>query len=252
MPDGEPAVKPTMAEWWKETEELQRSRGKGMLFVPLIKRGDLVFDIGANRGLLTMLFRDLGARVVAVEPLFAIGKRFVREFDWKFGDDEMVTTIPLAISTRPRIVMWVHQNQPVLSSVSSAWMRKSAHKGYYHKKNTRPKWVRTTTINALIAEYGMPSFIKVDVEGSENNVIRTLSKPVAAMSMEFHEDWVPKPSMKHMMKLADYEWNYALNETGKYALGVWTTIKRLLSHMRNHLTKGGPESWGDIYCRIRV
>ena len=136
-----------------------------------------------------------------------------------------------------------------MSSGSSVWMRKSAHKKYYQRKNTDPRWVKTTTLDALIEEYGMPVFVKVDVEGAENSVLRTLSRPVPALSMEFHEDWIPKLAMGKLAGLADYEWNYALNQTGSYVLPEWGTIKAMRAYMRTHLARFGPLSWGDIYCR---
>ena len=49
--------KHTVAEWWGLAAQAQKSRRKIELFPELIKPGDLVFDIGANRGMMTMVFR---------------------------------------------------------------------------------------------------------------------------------------------------------------------------------------------------
>ena len=48
----------------------QRRRSSAMdaLYRRFVKRGDLVFDIGAHVGDRVAAFRRLGARVVAVEP----------------------------------------------------------------------------------------------------------------------------------------------------------------------------------------
>ena len=45
-----------------------RSRAMDALYGQFVKRGDLVFDIGAHVGDRVASFRRLGARVVAVEP----------------------------------------------------------------------------------------------------------------------------------------------------------------------------------------
>ena len=238
-----------MVECWERARNAPRSHRKRSLCEPLISAGDLVFDIGASRGMLTLVFRWLGARVIAVEPLFAIGPEYVREFAWKFGSDDMVTTVPKAVAPKPSLLMKVHKNLPFLSSGSIPWMRESAHARFYNSRSTRSATVATTTLDALIGEYGLPQFIKIDVEGAESNVIRTLSQPVPAMSMEFHEDWKPVSGMEHMMGLADYEWNYANGFRGDYIWRKWQTIPAMLTYMDKHLLKRGPLSWGDIYCR---
>ena len=46
----------------------RRSRAMDALYGRFVKRGDLVFDIGAHVGDRVAAFRRLGAKVVAVEP----------------------------------------------------------------------------------------------------------------------------------------------------------------------------------------
>ena len=41
-----------------------------------------------------------------------------------------------------------------------------------------------TTLDALIAEHGLPDFIKIDTEGHEAAVLQGLSAPVPALSFE--------------------------------------------------------------------
>jgi 16S rRNA A1518/A1519 N6-dimethyltransferase RsmA/KsgA/DIM1 with predicted DNA glycosylase/AP lyase activity len=45
------------------------NKGKALeLYSSFVKKGSLVFDVGANEGNRTAIFLELGAKVVAVEP----------------------------------------------------------------------------------------------------------------------------------------------------------------------------------------
>ena len=79
----------------------------------------------------------------------------------------------------------------------------------------------------------------------------TLSRPVRAFNMEYHEDWIPFKAIKHMDRLGKYEWNFSLDQQGVFVLPDWTTSVKMLQYMRATLTKKGPGSWGDLYGRLR-
>src|SRR3712207_7831831 len=69
-------------------------RNQRRLFAELVRPGDLVFDVGANIGEFTGAFRDLGARVVAVEPQPRLGEHLRR----RFGSDPGITVVGTAVS----------------------------------------------------------------------------------------------------------------------------------------------------------
>lgn len=241
--------KHTIAEWWGLADQAQKSRRKIELFRELIEPGDLVFDIGANRGMMTMVFRWLDARVVAVEPLLAIAPQTIPELKWKYGSDPNVQIVPKAVAPTPEIAIWLHKNIPYLSSVNRTWMTRSAHRVYYSHKNCRKKTVEAITLDALITEYGEPKFIKIDVEGSENLVLKTLTHPVQSLSLEFHQDWIPKTGLTHLMGYGKYTFNWARNFIGDYVLPEWVSYSELMQSFYRSLAKKGPQSWGDLYAK---
>lgn len=242
----------TMVEWWRRAEQAQASRGKRDLLRQFIQPGDLVFDVGANRGVMTLTFRQLAARVVAVEPLFSAAPHLVREFQWKFGKVDGVIAIANAVSDEiGTVTMSVHKNLPYLSSCDKPWMTESAHAKMYNDVACQRVQVRTTTLDALIERYGEPAFVKIDVEGYESTVIRGLTHPVQALSFEFHEDWLTDAAMVTgwLDVMGNYEYNYALDNRGRMIFDQFVSGSELFARLKTTLTKRGRGSWGDIYAR---
>lgn len=137
----------------------------------------LVFDIGANLGFTTQAFLDTGAeRVIAVEPdsyNFAVLKV-------KFGHNSRVTIIPTAISAyEGKASLWLHQSDGALHTMETKW-QKSVGSDKYPEKVT----VKTITLDGLIEEYGIPTFVKIDVEGHEWKVLQGLHHPIPLISIE--------------------------------------------------------------------
>lgn len=241
-----------MAEWWQWSMEVEEKSLPS--YAPFVKRGDLVFDIGANQGRKVYIFRKLGAKVIAVDPLFAFGDKFVPEFYWKWGKDKDVVAVDRAVTPGRTAEISINQFMPYVSSIDRRWMTESAHapkhgQPYYAPKSLIKRQVKGITLDGLINIYGMPSFIKVDVEGFENQAIATLSTPVRGINMEFHRDWIPWAAMEHMDSLGAYEWNYCLGNWGEF-VGTWGTRDNLLMTLRKNLTESGNGSWGDIYGRL--
>ena len=79
-----------------------------------------------------------------------------------------------------------------ISSLSSDWVRAVQKTGRFSEyKWNRKQTVFIDTLDSLIAQYGVPAFMKIDVEGFEDQVVSGLSIPVGAISMEFNlPKWV--------------------------------------------------------------
>ena len=244
--------KMTIAEWWADQERRRRARRMTYPFEPFIEPGDLAFDIGSNQGVMTILLRWLGARVIAVDPLYVAAPQYVREFGWKFGEDSDVITVAKAVSDHEgEIALHVHRNLPSYSTVDEAYRTKSAHAKYFSDRNCSRVKVPTTTLDALIAKYGEPVFIKIDVEGHEESVIRGLSIPVRALNFEFHQDRLRMVLnvTQRLNSLADYEYNWSTNQGSFRIKDGWLASAELLAYLRANLTKSGEGAWGDVYCR---
>ena len=156
---------------------------KDRLYAQFIKPGDLVFDVGAHVGDRVASFRRLGARVVAIEPQPALA------FTLKalYGRDRNVTVESTALGKNTGTLnMKINLDNPTVSTASVAFI--AAAKGASGWE--RQVWEKTisvpvTTLDTLIEAHGMPTFVKIDVEGFEAEVLAGMTRPAAALSFEF-------------------------------------------------------------------
>jgi len=211
-----------------------------------IRSGDLCFDVGANMGNRTEAFLKLGARVVAVEPQ-ANCVVVLRE---KYGREPQFTLIPKGLARKEGQATIHAGNAHTLCSMSAEWIEKvqkaSFFPGCYWD---REEVVPTTTLDALIGQFGVPDFCKIDVEGFEYEVIQGLSRPIGTISLEYTVG-VLEPaiqSIRHLASLGMDQFNYSEAESMSLALSEWVNADTIIALLR----APDREVFGDVYSRIR-
>jgi FkbM family methyltransferase len=148
-----------------------------------VTEGDLVFDVGAHVGDRVGAFRRLGARVVAIEPQPAL----VRMLKLLYGHDPSVAIEAVAVGRNSgSIELKLNLDNPTVSTASRDFIdaAKSA-PGWERQAWTAAISVPLATLDAMIARYGNPAFIKIDVEGFEAEALAGLTRPPPALSFEF-------------------------------------------------------------------
>ncbi|MGY1606848.1 MULTISPECIES: FkbM family methyltransferase [unclassified Geodermatophilus] len=146
-------------------------RRQRRLFAELVRPGDLVFDVGANIGEFTAAFRDLGTRVVAVEPQ----PRLSAHLRARFRADPLVTVVGTAVSD--------HAGEATLYCTTAdalATLEETRATGGATGAGAELEWngritVPLRTLDSLVAEHGSPVLVKIDVEGHESGVVRGLT-----------------------------------------------------------------------------
>jgi FkbM family methyltransferase len=210
-----------------------------------VGNGDLAFDIGAHVGDRTRLLLRAGARVVAVEPQPALRLKFER----LLADDPRVTLVSDAVGAEPgeAELRWPKQALPV-ASMSTEWIERVRTSGRFDAEWDDHVRVRVTTLDLLIERYGVPSFSKIDVEGYEETVLRGLSRPIPALSIEFTPEYLDSTerSLLRLAELGDYRFEYGLGESLELVAQRWLTRDDLLSRLRDC----DPRAFGDIYARL--
>lgn len=225
-----------------------RSRRAAMdrLYQQFVQPRDLVFDIGAHVGDRIAAFRRLGCRVVAVEPQPALA-RLLRCL---YGRDHAVVIKQCAIARAPGMTnLMINIDNPTISTASREFIQ-SAHgaRGWEGESWTRSLDVAATSLDALIAEHGLPAFIKIDVEGFEAEALAGLSQPVPALSFEFTtiQRAVGIACIERCAELGYTRFNAALGESQTFVHSAWVDRASLIRWLSDLPYEANS---GDIYAR---
>lgn len=231
-----------------------RQRRMTRFYRQFLGPGDIAFDIGAHVGSRVRAWRTLGARVIAVEPQ----PDFTRILRLFFGRDRRVTVVPDAIGAKPgRARLALSTATPTVSSMSTEWMETvtTNHRGFAKVRWDRAVEVSVVTVDDLIGIYGLPAFVKIDVEGFEVEVLQGLTQPVRALSFEYlppaHE--AALTALDLLAGLGEpaggYRFNFAPVETMRLASPDWLAATDLIKLLERFRPSGRS---GDVYARLAL
>jgi FkbM family methyltransferase len=150
--------------------ELQIENEASENLAGIIKENFLVFDVGAHIGYYTVILSShlKSGSIIAFEP----DKENLKYLKKNVEENSLtnVTIINKAVSNKAgESVFYKDINTGRTSSLeSNAWHPNAA--------ETRTEFVNTTTVDDSANHYGIPNFIKCDVEGHELSVLKGAMK----------------------------------------------------------------------------
>jgi FkbM family methyltransferase len=223
----------------------QRDIAQRAFYATLIGKNDLVFDVGANVGQRAAIFSELARLVIAFEP----EPDCVRHLRSRFRFTRNVEIQSLALSDVEGEAEIYQGSSNTLSSMSPKFIESVGKKVFSDERWDDKITVKTKTLDQMIDTYGVPAFIKIDVEGFELSVLRGLNQPVRLLTFEF----IPlamdelRNCLARLHEIStDYLYDYCLGENLEFALPEHVDYQTFCREVLPQLERA--ESFGDVYA----
>ena len=209
--------------------------------INIISPGDLVFDVGANRGNIAQGFVHAGARVVCIEPQ----PNLAAEIRHRFANNPDVSIVEKGLgATRGSSRMSISSEADIVSTFADHW-KIGRFKNIVWDQQVE---VQIITLDDLVAEFGIPKYCKIDVEGFEREVVRGLSSKIGVMSFEFTFEFIEHSMevIEMLIRLGYRQFNVSVGDELEFHWAEWVPYYELL---RALMQSSDSDLWGDIYAR---
>ena len=237
-----PAARAAYQRTFRPEVAVHRAR-MGAFYSQFFQPGDVVFDVGANLGEYAEVFAWEGATVVAIEPNTAFRLRLNA-----LSRNSQIKPIFCAIGAEKgsaTLNVCSHAAYSTLAPVETDWIKDSP--DYEGVKWTHAIEVPVTTLDALTEEFGIPTFIKIDVEGFEIGVLRGTTFRPRNLSFEFGARRLEAglECLEHL-GAQQYEFRPIVGRDYRFATPEWMSYSQAKAWLSDFTVEVG--EYGDMFA----
>ncbi len=206
---------------------------------------DLIIDIGANVGNTVSNFIKVSNKVVCFEPNPTLSSYLKNIFL-----DENVVVDNRGVSNKNGTQTFNISNANTISTFSEDWIKNSRFTNDYNWNNTVE--VETITLDSIIELYGVPDYIKIDIEGYEYEVLTSFNTllPNTLIAFEWAEEQKDKikSTLEHLNKLGYNLFGYTEFDEILFDEQIeWFVFENF--KLTDKLIPERKEKWGMIYFK---
>lgn len=233
----------------KEKKELRKKRRD--FYMQFLNADDIYFDVGANYGNRIEPIIDEDVKIVAFEPQ----PKCIKKLKSKFKN--RITLIEKGLGSKKDTMPMFLARAHTISSLSKDFIKATQESGRFSKY----KWdkqikVEIDTLDNIIAEQGTPTFMKIDVEGFEFEVLKGLSTPVKYISCEYTVPERIDSLINCINRIVEIggslktTFNYSIGESMEWAMETWITPQEMIDLVQTQ--EFIKTDFGDIYSKTDI
>jgi FkbM family methyltransferase len=233
-----------------------RIKDRQTFFAPLLPPDAACFDIGANFGEYSAAFLSLGARcVLAVEPQPALAEFITNSFPDEIMEGKLVVRAHAVGASAGTAMLYPSSDAGMSMSTLSPLFVDIAKRGGHSWDESAAYPVPVVTLDSLIGEFGIPDYIKIDVEGYDLEALRGLTQPVELVSFEYNTQPglidISAECIENIGSWGSHEFNYQVEAPGRTALqfAVWVSAAVMRYTLMHDIARD--VVFGDIFARRR-
>jgi FkbM family methyltransferase len=184
-----------------------------------------IFDVGANNGIRSRSFVKLAEYVVAFEPDPSMAS-IIR---YRFSNTSKLKVEELAIGSEVGEGEFRKKKYPGYSTLSEKSSEMSDADGI---ETIDVFKVKISTIEQMVKKHGLPDYIKIDVEGFELNIFKSLNISVPLISFEanlpqFRNETIEIIDLNSRLN-KDLRFNFRIGDESKLALPMNVEKNKLI------------------------
>jgi FkbM family methyltransferase len=204
----------------------------------------LCFDIGANRGLYTDANQKFFSKFLLVEPNINLFNFLTS----KYKLNSNITVLNKIVSNLESETFYLCEKGDTISTCDPDWVNKSRFSNNY--KWVEEKNIPTISLDKCIETYGKPDRIKIDVEGYELNVLKSLTKKVDELCFEWAEEKLDDifESLEYLKSVGFLNFAIQLEDKYDYYPQNFYDIQTIITWFKTNCNKERKNLWGMIWC----
>jgi FkbM family methyltransferase len=136
------------------------------------RNDDLIFDVGMHKGQDTIFYLKKGFRVVGFEANPELVKYCKNRFS-DYIESGKLTIVEGAIVENPeikKVAFYLNPEMNIWGTVNENFVKRNERCGFKHKKIE----LKAINFSDYLSKYGIPYYLKVDIEGSDKACIKAL------------------------------------------------------------------------------